>query len=190
LIHFNARVVAAVVLLASLATCRHAAAKDDDVRLDCGTNALYLLLNLEGRPTSLERLLAVLPAPSPEGYSMAELAAASGSLGLPLDGVQVASGDSRPDRVSIVYIDSSEGGHFAVVRPVGNLGKMVQVIDPPLPPWITDFDRLAADSVWTGRVLMPRDRWCQSSPFVFGTSLIAVLLVAIRLRGRRPTDST
>jgi hypothetical protein len=64
---------------------------------------------------------------------------------------------------------------------------MVQVIDPPLPPWMADFDRLVVDHVWTGRTLTPRDRWSPPSPRLLGASLIAALLVAAHLKGRRPS---
>ena len=36
---------------------------------------------------------------------------------------------------------------------------MVQVIDPPSPPWVTDYDRLFVDGLWTGRILTPRPPW-------------------------------
>ena len=63
-----------VVFLAGSANGR---ADDERTKLDCGVNALYLLLHLEGRSVTVEQLLAKLPAHHPDGYSMAELAAAS-----------------------------------------------------------------------------------------------------------------
>jgi len=186
-IHVRARAVVAIVVLALLATCRRAGAVDDEVAWDCGTNALHVLLHFEGRPTSLDRLLSVLPAPSPEGHSMAELAAASRALGLSLDGVRLGPGDPRPDRASIAYVKTPQGGHFMVVRPVGSLGGMVQVVDPPLPPLIVDFDRLTAAGGWTGRVLTPRTRGGRSAALFVGGLAIASLVVAVRPRRRQPS---
>ncbi|APW61420.1 hypothetical protein [Paludisphaera borealis] len=52
-----------------------------------------------------------------------------------------------------------EARHVTVLRPVGTRGTMVQVIDPPAPPWITDYDRLFINNVWTDRILIPRPPW-------------------------------
>ena len=139
------------------------AADDERIKLDCGVNALYVLLHLEEMPVSIERLVSALPAPNPEGYSMAELAATARSFGLPLEGVRFAKEDSRPDRPMIVFLKDARGGHFAVLRPVGTTGTMVQVIDPPYPSWITDYDRLLTAGMWTDRVLLPRPPWYLSS---------------------------
>lgn len=64
-----------------------AAAADETTTLDCGVNALYVLLCLEGRPVTLDRLLSALPARHPSGYSMGELATAARTLGLKVEGV-------------------------------------------------------------------------------------------------------
>jgi hypothetical protein len=135
------------------------AAEDERTKLDCGVNALYLLLHLEGRPVTVDQVLSKLPAHDPEGYSMAELADASEALGLGLEGVRFAKGDPNPDRPAIAFIKSERGGHFTVLRPIGTTGKMVQVIDPPIPPWTTDYDRLFVDGLWTDRILAPRPPW-------------------------------
>jgi hypothetical protein len=92
-----------------------AIADDDPSRLDCGVNALYLLLRLEGRPATVGQILAALPAHDPRGYSMAELAAASESLGLRLDGLRFAEADPNPGRSAIAFIKDARGGHFTVL---------------------------------------------------------------------------
>jgi len=90
---------------------------------------------------------------------MAELAAAARSLGLELEGVRLGREDIPLGRSAIVFLKDARGGHFAVLRPVGTTGAMVQVIDPPHVPWITDWDRLFAAKSWTSRVLIRRDPW-------------------------------
>jgi hypothetical protein len=150
--------LAAVVLIAGSVNVR-AESDDERAKLDCGVNALFLLHRLEGRPVTVEQILSKLPAHNPEGYSMAELAAASEALGLGLEGVRFAEGDPNPDRTAIAFIRDARGGHFTVLRPVGNTGTMVQVIDPPAPPWIADYDRLFVNDAWTDRILIPRPPW-------------------------------
>lgn len=107
-----------------------AAGPEEATRPDCGVNALFVLLRLEGVPVTLDRLEATLPRRQPDGYSMAELAAAARSLGLSLEGVRFDRGDRPPDRPAIMFLKDGQGGHFAVLRPVGTTGTMVQVIDP------------------------------------------------------------
>jgi len=151
-----------LVLAVLSGTGAGARADDERIKLDCGVNALYVLLHLEEKPVSIDRLVSALPAPNPEGYSMAELAATAHSLGLSLEGVRFAKGDSRPNKPMIAFLKDARGGHFAFLRPVGTTGTMVQVIDPPYPSWITDYDRLLAADSWTDRVLLPRAPWWSS----------------------------
>ncbi len=151
----------ASVLLLGLATaaCGPVARAAETTKLDCGVNALFVLLKLEGRPVTLDRLESALPPRHRDGYSMAELSKAAASLGLTLEGVRFAKGDRALDRPAIAFIKDAKGGHFTVLRPVGTTGTMVQVIDPPHVPWITDYDRLFASRPWTGRILLARDPW-------------------------------
>jgi hypothetical protein len=65
---------------------------------------------------------------------------------------------------------------------------MVQVIDPPMPPRIVDYERLFADTPWTGRVPVPRGPWAARAawPLMTAAGLALVLApIAARLRGRR-----
>ncbi|MGC8644430.1 MAG: cysteine peptidase family C39 domain-containing protein, partial [Isosphaeraceae bacterium] len=122
-------------------------------------NALFVLLYLEGRSIPFDRLESALPPHRPDGYSMAELSTAARSLGLPLDGVKLVKGDKPLDRPAIAFFQNARGGHFAVLRPVGTTGTMVQVIDPPHVPLITDYDRILGSKGWTGRILLPSPPW-------------------------------
>ena len=121
--------------------------------------ALYILLRVEGREVTLDRLVSVLPPPHDDGYSMAELSAAAGSCGFELEGVQFVQGEKALRRSAIAFLRQGRGGHFAVLRPVGTTGTMVQVIDPPDAPWITDYERILSSKPWTGRILYPRGSW-------------------------------
>ncbi len=148
-------------LLAGRAGVR-AASDAGAVGSDCGINALYVLMKLEGRPVALERLASALPPSQPEGYLMAELAAASRSLGLPLEGTKLGKVGARPNRPVIVFVNRSGKGHFAVLRPVGTTGTMIQVIDPPYPPRLLDYERLPEMGNWTGRALVASTIWTPS----------------------------
>jgi len=70
-----------------------AAGPEETTKLGCGVNSLYILLRLEGRPVSLDRLDSVLPPRRPDGSSMAELTAGARLLGLRLEGVRFAKGN-------------------------------------------------------------------------------------------------
>jgi hypothetical protein len=150
-------------LIALLAFAQPVGTRASDVgermRLDCGVNALFILLHLEGRPVTIDRVVSVLPPWRPDGYSMTELSRASGALGLSLEGVRFTKGDEPLARPAIAFIKDAKGGHFMVLRPVGTTGTMVQVIDPPSAPLMTDYDRLLASRPWTGRILLPCDPW-------------------------------
>jgi predicted double-glycine peptidase len=148
-----------LVALFTLAATAGAAGPEQATELDCGVNALFVLLRLEQRTVTLDRLRSALPARHPDGYSMAELASAARSLGLDLDGVRFAKGDKALTRPAIVFLKEPRGGHFAVLRPVGTTGTMVQVIDPASAPWIADYDHVFSSNPWTGQILVPRDGW-------------------------------
>lgn len=155
----GSRLALGLVLALVPATSSQGAETKQETKLDCGVNALFLLLQFEGRPVTWDRLEAALPARHPDGYSMAELADAATSLGLGLEGVRFVQGDRALDRPAIAFIKDSRGGHFLVLRPVGTTGTMVQVIDPPHVPQIMDYERLFESRAWTGRILLPREPW-------------------------------
>jgi hypothetical protein len=162
-----------------------AAERAPTAKTDCGVHALYVLLHLKGHPVSIDRLEEVLPPRREDGYSMAELSAAADSLGLYLEGVRFARGDKPLDHPAIAFLQDARGGHFTVLRPVGTTGSMVQVIDPPHAPWITDYDRLFDARPWTGRVLMPRERWpVRRTLSLLLAGLTGVLFLALRRRNR------
>jgi ABC-type bacteriocin/lantibiotic exporter with double-glycine peptidase domain len=132
----------------------HAHAFDEATKLDCGVNALFLLLRLEGRDISYRQVDAALPPANPLGYSMAELRDTAKKLGCEIEGVQQSRKSAPLHRPAIAFFKDAGSGHFAVLRPVGTTGTMVQILDPPRAPQIVDFDRLIHERSWTGRLLL------------------------------------
>ncbi len=132
----------------------------DIAKYDCGTIALHTLLALEGRSIRIETLRTRLPAPGPQGRSMAELRDAARACGLSLMGVKLARTDRAPDRPALVFLNRDEHGHFLVVRPVGHSGKLIQIIDSTGDPMVMDATDLYASPRWTGLALLPvRPNW-------------------------------
>jgi hypothetical protein len=144
--------MALVAALGSWAT----AAETSSNSGDCGTVALYALLRLEGRPTSLESVAARLPAIRPAGHSMKELRDAARTLGLGLDGAYLGKDDKAIDRPMLAFLKVEGKGHFLVIRPVGHSGKLVQVIDSNQPTRVMDKADLVTSDQWTGLVLATR----------------------------------
>ena len=171
-----------VVWIVALTACDRTVRSQETTKSDCGTNALFILLRLEGHAVTLERLASVMPPQQPGGYSMAELSEAARLFGLRVDGVRFARGDRALKRPAIAFLKYGKDGHFAVLRPVGNTGTMVQVIDPPSVPRILDYDRVFSGKSWTGRVLVARDTWSIISMVpliatVAGSVLLGILLL-------------
>jgi len=168
-----------------------AAGHEAAAKVDCGVNALYILMALEGRAVTLDQLTEALPPRHPEGYSMAELSTAAASFGLGLDGIQFSKGDKALSHPAITFLKDGRGGHFAVLRPVGATGTMAQILDPPGVPWIGDYERIMSTKAWTGRVLLSRDPWLSRTalPFVLASAGLAVLALS-RVRIPASENST
>jgi Peptidase C39 family len=122
---------------------------------DCGTLALYTLLQLEHVPIELSDIEAQLPPPSPSGYSMEELREGGRRCGLTLIGARMFESHRQPDRPLLAFLERGPHHHFTVVRPVGHTGSLVQVLDLDREPEILDAAKLYASSDWTGLVLIP-----------------------------------
>ena len=188
--HINRRFVAPTIGLGFL-ICPLFTAGDtvstNRLSLDCGQNSLFILLRLSGLEVSVDRLKSTLPPQHPSGYSMTELISAAEASGLGLEGVRFDKGDRPLDRPAIMYLADGGGGHFAVIRPVGTTGTMVQVIDPPYAPRIVDTSRLFESGTWTGRVLIARDPWPSRNRSTLGAAIggFAVLAAGMGLWSRR-----
>ena len=180
--------IAAIVLLV-LCTSAHGAAPEATTRLDCGAARLYLLHRLQGHrghPRSTRDSIATLAFRwLLDGRALRSLQRA----GPPTRGStscrrRQGSGCSRHR----VPSERRKGGHYVVLRPVGTTGTMVQVIEPPHAPWITDYRRLFAARPWTGRILLPREPWLVRHAVSLLTALACVTLLALGLprRNRSP----
>ena len=73
---------------------------------------------------------------------MADLQTAASRLGLHLEGYRVSSGDAPLRWPVIAAIEGRGGGpgHYITLVPAGTMGRLVQVIDPPLAPRIVDYE--------------------------------------------------
>jgi hypothetical protein len=150
-------VIAVAVPLGSVAGSEHDA-RTDDAGIDCGTMALGALLLLERYPAGPDAILAHLKPSSSAGYSLEELRDAAGACGLRLRGVRLNKDEGAIDRPMIVFFMRSRNGHYRVIRPVGHTGKLAQVIDPNLPPYVVDKLAMFATPEWTGIALVPDRR--------------------------------
>ena len=154
---------------------------EDPPKYDCGVKALYFLLDLEGRRSSLPEV-AGPGAGDPAGRTPAELRELARRRGLDLEGVRLRGGSGSLDRPAIAFIRVDGHGHYIVLRPVGPSGRMIQVLDPNREPYLLDATELDAEPGWTGIALIPRRR-----DWNFGlvrSSLVVVcgicLLLAVR----------
>ena len=153
---------------------------DDSRSLDCGTAALYHLLQLERRPIDLKTLMERLGEPPPGGFSMSELRNAAAQCRLEVIGARLSDASRSLDRPAIVLIKRDGGGHYLVIRPVGHTGKLVQVLDGDRSTGILDADRLYTSPEWTGLALVPRGpvryaRIVGVSLLGTGTSVMAII---------------
>jgi hypothetical protein len=157
----------------------------DRIPPDCGGKSLYVLLDLTGHHTKMQKLYEALPPPQAEGHSLLELRDAARRCGLSLRG-GVYTHDSAPlERPVIAYLDSPRMrlGHYVVLVPVGNLGTMVQVIDPPYYPRIMDQSDLFR-SCPTIRILYPYSIW-ETRHFYFSVALGLLTVISCGVLVRR-----
>ncbi len=134
--------------------------KDPKFEYDCGTRALYSLMKLEGLSVDIEQLGSALPALQSSGHTMLELKNAAAKFGLRLSGVSLGNQLEGIDRPMIVFLRQNPHGHFMVLRPVGSMGTLVQILDPNRTPEIVDKSELLGSAEWTGLALIPqRSNW-------------------------------
>ena len=162
---------------------------EDRTTIDCGTQALYAIVRMERGGADLDRLRASLPGRPEVGYSMRQLRDAARAEGVRLVGVLLPKVERAPDRPALVFLNVPPHGHYVVIRPVGQSGKLVQVIDSAKAhPEVLDAALLYRSPVWTGLALVPRRlNW----PARLGGGLVAGGLVAggLALWKRRGSSS-
>lgn len=122
----------------------------------CGVTALYTLLRLEGHRVSLPDLCADLPVGAENGLSFQDLKRTARRYGLELRGVRIERTGRSPTRPTLVFTrHDSPTGHFLVIRPVGDSGRLVQVFDGLKDPEVIDADAFESRLDWTGLALIP-----------------------------------
>jgi hypothetical protein len=179
--------LAAVALVLSMAVGPTAVGADDEeahAAIDCGPSALYNLSRLVGQPLELDAIRSHLPSARRGNFSMEELSQSALACGLRLRGVLLNKGEERAiDRPMLVFLNRGEHGHFLVVRPLGDSGKLVQVVDSANPPVVMDKSALLAAKSWTGLALIRDD----SRPWIslgrrlaWGTLAIGLVTLLIR----------
>jgi len=151
---------------------------------DCGTNALYLVCKNIDPKIDMADVTRVLPPQKPNGYSLGELATAAGRLGVQLDGRRLGPSDFPLQTPAVAFIQLAQEGHFVALFPVGRLGKLVQVLDPPKQPQILEYQALVESGSWTGKCLIQRG----SGGMVWGATGASLLffLLLVLVRPRRP----
>ncbi len=122
---------------------------------DCGTIALFHLLNFSGPNRSFEEVAAALPGRDPRGHSLAELRAGASRLGLAVEGIRLLDAGRSPVPPMIAFIERGEHGHFVALRPVGHTGHLVQMFDGLADPEVIDRGDLIRLPGWTGLGLEP-----------------------------------
>jgi len=177
-----------VSVLYSVATWAQSMPHDESEErfFDCGTLALYHLLPIEGRSPELASIGSRLPPMASTGYSMKEVRDAASACGLPLVGLRLKDPARELNRPMIVFFRQ---GHFAVVRPVGHTGNLVQVLEGVNGSEIIDRDVLFHLPNWTGLALAPRDQsasvWVGATlASLVGTGLVFWLYPRLKIRKR------
>jgi hypothetical protein len=152
---------------------------------DCGTNALFLLMKLEGVAVGLNEIQSALPPPHEFGYSMLELQSAGQRCGLNLVGRTFGPAGVPLSGPVIAYRPGHKpaSGHFVVLRPVGSSNTVVQVIDPPYAPRVIDYPALFGGTARPVMILRPTTRFERWAPLAWVLLLAVPCLILLRATG-------
>ena len=132
-------------------------APDKPELYECGVLSLYTFLRLNNVAVKLQDLDDVINPSQTDGHTLKELRDAGKKFGLRLIGVHLRKGQTISAPV-IIYFKSGRHGHYAVLRPVGHTGKLVQLMDTLAPvPEVSDFSVVTSRTDWTGICLMRKD---------------------------------
>lgn len=182
---FRAAVCLAILLvgrigLAAEEASGDTAAKNDEDRLyDCGLLALYSFLRSEGLSADLSELEGRLPGSTPHGRSLHDLIVAAEGLGLDLKAVRTSGPPDLPRRTCLAYLRRGEHGHYVILRPVGHSGRLLQVLDGPLPPTVVDAADYCRSDGWTGIVLLRAEHPHQALATKLATASLLVLPLSL-----------
>ncbi len=153
--------IASAATLAFVATCvTHAPAciasalVPTDGGLSCGIYSVAILHKLERGANDLDRTTSRLDGR--RTHSMAELREASAELGMELQGIALDGRDWPLDRPAICFLKHEGTGHFAVIRPAGQAGRLVQVFDAIRGVETKEASQFFSSGDWSGRALVPK----------------------------------
>jgi len=142
---------------------------------DCGPNALYVLMNLEGHKVKLEDVKKLIPLDPVTGCSMEALIEAVAKLGFVLEARFVKPGDvhklSRPFILHGITSQEQNLGHFIVVVGYDSKERNFALIDPVRETygWNPESSLLYG---YSGYVLVPKYSFVLRWNFFAGMVLI------------------
>ncbi len=142
---------------------------------DCGPNALYVLLNLEGHSVKLDQVKALVPLDPVKGCSLEALRQASEKLGFPVEARFVKSNDLAKLPPPFIFhgaISSEKNlGHFVVAVGFDKKKRNFALIDPVRETfgWNPEASVLMD---YSGYVLMPKYPLARKWNRIAGLSMI------------------
>lgn len=116
----------------------------------CGPGSLYVYLRFLGKNVTLAEVHAALPPPSSEGHSIAEIQQGAAKLGVTLRCYQ----KYHVREPAIAFLRFSHSGHFVVLRPIGDSGTLIQMVDPIGEAFTTNWSTVTKYEGWTGVALV------------------------------------
>jgi hypothetical protein len=155
---------------------------------DCGPNALYVLMNLEGHKVKLEDVKNLVPLDPVKGCSMESLIDAAATLGFALEARFVKPGDihklPRPFILHGVTSQEKNLGHFVVVVDFDSKKRNFALIDPirETHGWNPEASLLHG---YSGYVLVPKYPVAWRWNFIASLSLVVCGIGCLLLLYRR-----
>jgi hypothetical protein len=161
---------------------------------DCGPNALYVLMKLEGHNVTLQQVKKLVPLDPVRGCSMETLISASKKLGVPVEARFVKPGElSKVPRPFILHgITSQEKnlGHFIVVVDFDKKKKIYSLIDPIRETYTRNPESSLLHG-YSGYLLIPRYSNIWKWNMLSGVSLtlcgLGLLVILYRRKIRKVT---
>lgn len=149
---------------------------------DCGPNALYILMKIEGYSVTLEEVKALIPLDPVQGCSMEMMIHAAAQLGFDLESRFVRPGDmhklQRPFILHGYTNHEKNQGHFAVIIDYKRKNRSFGVINP-IGETFTWNPESSVRYDCSGYVLVPKYTTSQKWNTIAGTSLIICSLVCL-----------
>jgi ABC-type bacteriocin/lantibiotic exporter with double-glycine peptidase domain len=141
---------------------------------DCGSLSLFLLMRMCGREVGLKQIHERLNSSDPRGVTMRAIMDASRVLKFPLRAVRYGP-HSLIREPALIHLSRGGRGHYAVVRPVGGSGTLLQMSDGFEEPRVLEMGKLYSSPYWNGLALV-RSR---SLAFSIKSGAFAALVFAV-----------